>query len=150
MNNAQINAMVQKIKAYSETHADCIRKGGAVIAFMCNKKRKPMEEINDNSPVKSKRKRIVEDEGVTPRKFKKVSMLSCRKEIKAAEIVFKEKYEKIEENLEKKYEDERKQLETKHEEEYENERKQLEARHGVAIDSLAAQNEKMMRMFNMF
>ena len=50
----------------------------------------------------------------------------------------------------KKYEDERKQLETKHEEEYENERKQLEARHGVAIDSLAAQNEKMMRMFNTF
>jgi hypothetical protein len=150
MNNAQINAMVQKIKTYSETHADCIRKGGAVIAFICNKKRKPMEEINVNSPVKSKRKRIVEDEGVTPRKFKNVSMLSCRKEIKAAEIVFKEKYEKIEENLEKKYEDERKQLETKHEEEYENERKQLEARHGVAIDSLAAQNEKMMRMFNTF
>jgi hypothetical protein len=91
-----------KIKAYSETHADCIRKGGAVIAFMCNKKRKPMEEITDNTPVKSKRKRIVEDEGVTPRKFKKVSMLSCHEEIKAAEIVFKEKYEKIEENLEKK------------------------------------------------
>ena len=77
-------------------------------------------------------------------------MLSCRKEIKAAEIVFKEKYEKIEENLEKKYEDERKQLEAKHEEGYENERKQLEARHVVAIDSLAAQNEKMMRMFNTF
>ena len=150
MNNAQINAMVQKIKAYSETHADCIRKGGAVIAFICNKKRKPMEEINVNSPVKSKRKRIVEDEGVTPRKKNNVSMLSCRKEIKAAEIVFKEKYEKIEENLEKKYEDERKQLEAKHEEGYENERKQLEARHGVAIDSLAAQNEKMMRMFNTF
>ena len=53
MNNAQINAMVQKIKGYSEEHADCIRKGGAVIAFMCNKKRKPMEEItggNDSSP----------------------------------------------------------------------------------------------------
>ena len=143
MNNAQINAMVQTIKGYSEEHADCIRKGGAVIAFMCNKKRKPMGEITDNTTVKCKRKRIVADEGVTPRKFKKVSMLSCHEEIKAAEIVFKEKYEKIEENLEKKYEN----LEAKHEEEYENERKQLEARHGREIESLASQNEKMMKMF---
>jgi hypothetical protein len=147
MNNSQINEMVQKIKGYSVEHADCIRKGGAVIAFMCNKKRKPMGVITDNTPVKCKRKRNVTDEGITPRKFKKISIRSCHEEIKAAEIAFKEKYEKIEENLEEKYENERKQLEAKHEEEYENERKQLEARHGREIESLASQNEKMMKMF---
>jgi hypothetical protein len=38
MNNAQINAMVQKIKTYSETHADCIRKGGAVLHSYATKK----------------------------------------------------------------------------------------------------------------
>jgi hypothetical protein len=88
--------------------------------------------------------------GITPRKYKKIINRSRRDEMKAAEIVFKEKYEKIEENLEEKYENERKQLEAKHEEEYENERKQLEARHEKEIESLAGQNEKMMKLLQKY
>jgi hypothetical protein len=54
---------------------------------------------------------------------------------------------KTEEDLQEEYEDERKQLEAKHEEEYENEKKQLEARHEKERETLAGQNEKMMKLF---
>jgi hypothetical protein len=112
-----------------------------------------MGVTTNNTPVMCKRKRKVMEGGITPLKYKKMTKLSHRvgkkmeSEMEAAEIALMEKYEKIEEDLEEKYEDKRKQLEAKHEEEYKNERKQLEARHEKEIETLASQNEKMMKLF---
>jgi hypothetical protein len=46
MNNTQVLEMFGKIKRYSLIHRDCIRRGGSVVAFMAERKRKTVVESN--------------------------------------------------------------------------------------------------------
>ena len=46
MNNTQALEMFGKIKRYTLEHRDCIRRGGSVVAFMSERKRKTVEESN--------------------------------------------------------------------------------------------------------
>ena len=46
MNNSQALEMFGKIKRYTLEHRECIHRGGSVVAFMSERKRKTVEESN--------------------------------------------------------------------------------------------------------